>query len=67
MPLSGFLINAIGQKVQTILFYWGIHEKGSGDGVSAVCYTIYTINISLCTQTAETTISPEPFVNSPVA
>ena len=37
--------------------YRGIHEKGSGNVVSAVCYTIY---IFLCTQTAETT-SPEPF------
>ena len=38
----------------------GIHEKGSGDVVSAVCYTIYTIYLSLCTQKAET-ISPKPF------
>ena len=38
----------------------GIHEKGSEDFVSAVCYTIYTIYLSLCTQTAETT-PPEPF------
>ena len=47
-----------------------IHEKlqvqgnlqGSGDVVSAVCYTIYIyyLYISLCTQTAETT-SPVPF------
>ena len=37
-----------------------IHEKGSGDVVSAVCYTIYTIYLSLFTQTAETT-SYEPF------
>ena len=44
----------------------GIHEKGSWDVVSAVCYTIETIYLSLCTQTAETA-SPEPFsINSPV-
>ena len=35
----------------------GIHEKGSGDVVSAVCFTIYTIYLSLCTQSAETTSS----------
>ena len=47
--------------------YRGIREKGSGDVVSAVCYTIYTINLSLCTQTAETTsIFRTLFVNSPV-
>ena len=39
---------------------WGIHLKGSGDVVSAVCYTMYTIYICLCSQTAETT-SPEHF------
>ena len=39
--------------------YRGIHEKGSGVVVSAVCYTIYTIYLSLCTKTAETT-SLEP-------
>ena len=33
--------------------------------VSAVCYTIYTIYISICTQTAETT-SPEPFSRIPL-
>ena len=38
----------------------GIPEKGSGDVVSAVCYTIHTIYLSLCTQTAETK-SPESF------
>ena len=41
----------------------GIHKKGlwvTGDVVSAVCYTIYTIYLSLCTKTAETR-SPEPF------
>ena len=32
---------------------------GSGDVVSAVCYTIYTKYLSLCTQTAETI--PNPF------
>ena len=41
------------------LEYRGIHERGSGDVVSAVCYTIQPIYLSLCTQTAETT-SPEP-------
>ena len=30
--------------------YKGIHEKGSGDFSSAVCYTLYTIYISLYTQ-----------------
>ena len=40
--------------------YRGIHEKSSGDVVSAVCYTICAIYLSLFTQTAETT-SPEPF------
>ena len=39
------------------VLYRGIHEKGSGDVVSAVIYTIY---LSLSTQTAETT-SPESF------
>ena len=38
----------------------GIYEMGSGDVVSAVCYTMYNIYLYLCTQTAETT-SPEPF------
>ena len=38
----------------------GIHEKGSGDVVSAIFYTTYNIYLSLFTQTAETT-SPEPF------
>ena len=37
----------------------GIHEKGSRDVVSAVCDTVYTIYLSLYTQTAETT-SLEP-------
>ena len=40
--------------------YRGIHEKGSRDVVSAVCHNIYTIFLSLCTQTAATTF-PEPF------
>ena len=44
--------------------YRGIHEEGSGDVVSAVCYTIYTIYLTLCAQTAETT-SPEPFREFP--
>ena len=43
----------------------GIHEKGSRDVVSSVYYTKYTIYLSLCTQTAETT-SPEPFSLVPV-
>ena len=43
--------------------YRGIHEKGLGVIVSAVCYTIYTIYLSLCS-TAETT-SPEPFSEFP--
>ena len=34
--------------------YRRIHEKDSGDVVSAVCYFIYTIYPSLCTQTADT-------------
>ena len=37
-----------------------IHEKGTSDVVSAVCYAIYIIYLSLRTQTAETT-NPEPF------
>ena len=43
--------------------YRGIHEKGSGDVVSVVSYTIntiYILSIPLLAQTAETT-SPEPF------
>ena len=40
-----------------VIFYRGIHEKGLGDVVTAVCYTIY---LSLGPQTAEET-SPEPF------
>ena len=39
------------------LKYRDIHEKGSEDVASAVSYTIY---LSLCTHTAETT-SPEHF------
>ena len=38
----------------------GNSRKGSEDVVSAVCYTIWTIYLSLCTLTAETT-SAEPF------
>ena len=48
------------EKMDIIFWYEGIHEKGSGDVVSTACYTIYTIYIFLCTQTAETTY-PEPF------
>ena len=40
--------------------YRGIPEKGSGDVVSAVRYTVYTIYLYRCIRTAETT-SPEPF------
>ena len=43
--------------------YRGICEKGSGDVVSAE-YIIYTIYLSLCTQTAKM-ISPEPFSRIP--
>ena len=40
------------KKFYTLLLtYRGIHEKGSGDVVSAVCNTIYAVNLSLCTQT----------------
>ena len=35
-------------------------EKGSDDIGSAVCDTIYTVYLSLCTQTADS-ISSEPF------
>ena len=45
--------------------YRGIHKNDSRYVVSAVCITIYTIYISLCTQTAETT-SPEPFSRIPL-
>ena len=38
----------------------GVHDPGEEEVVSAICYTIYTIYLSLCTQTAETT-SPETF------
>ena len=48
-----------------IVTYRGIHEKGSEDVVSAVCYIIYTIYLSICTQTDETT-SPEPFSRIPL-
>ena len=47
------------------LSYRGIQEKGSGYVVLTVCYTIYTIYLSLCTQTAETT-SLELFSESPL-
>ena len=42
------------------MWYRGIHEKGSGDIVLAVCFTICTIYLSPCTQIADTT-SSEPF------
>ena len=42
---------------QNNVFCRGIQEKGSGDVVSAICYTVYTIYLSLCTQTVETTFS----------
>ena len=35
------------------LFCKGIHEKGPDEIRSAVCYTVYTIHLSLCTQTAD--------------
>ena len=43
----------------------GNSRKGSGDVVSAVCYIMYTIYQSLCTQTADST-SPEPFSQIPL-
>ena len=46
--------------IYKFIFYRGIHVKGSGDVVSAVCSTIIIIYPSLGTQTAETT-SPKPF------
>ena len=42
----------------------GIDEKGSGDVVSAVCYTMYSF-FFLWKQTAETT-SLEPFLRTPL-
>ena len=36
-----------------LLRYRGCLEKGSDAIGSAICYTIYTINLSLCTQTAD--------------
>ena len=45
--------------------YRGFHEKGSGDVVSAVCHTIFTIYLPLCTRPVETT-SPEPFSLTPL-
>ena len=47
------------------LWYRGIHKNGLGDVVSDVCYILYTIYLSLCTQTVETT-SPEPFSSIPL-
>ena len=49
------------------MIYRRIHEVGSGDVVSAVCYSIYYNNIylSLCKQIAETTFWTL-YVNSPV-
>ena len=49
---------AFGYRPQFNARYRVIHKKGSDDVASDVCYTIYTIYLSLCTQTAETT-SPE--------
>ena len=43
------------------ILYRGVREKGSGDVVSAVCYTIFAIYLLLCTQTDETS-SPETFL-----
>ena len=42
------------------LYLQGILEKGSVDIWTAVCYTIYTIYLSLCAQTADL-ISSKPF------
>ena len=60
----GFEFELLRVLLYYIVLSWllnmGIHEKGSGDVVSAVCNTLYTIYPSLCTQTAETT-SPESF------
>ena len=33
------------ESSEEIYTYRGIHEKGSGDVVSALCYTIYTLAI----------------------
>ena len=63
LPPTGFVaksVSSYAKKTQTMLIYRGIHEKGSDDVVSAICYTKYTIYLSLCTQTAETA-SPDPF------
>ena len=46
------------------LYTEGIREKGSEVVVSAICYTIYTMYLSLCAQPAETT-SPELFLRIP--
>ena len=44
----------------------GIQENGSGDVVSAVYYTVYTIHLSLCIQTAGTTYPLTLLVSCPV-
>ena len=58
-------MNKIKIKVYESIMYRGVFEKGSDDIGSAVCYTIYTIHISLCTQTDETT-SSDPFSRIPL-
>ena len=53
--MASSVLNGIGLAGYWLIGYRGIHEKGSGDVVAAVCYTVYTIYLSLCTT------SPEPF------
>ena len=45
--------------------YRGIHKKGSGDVVSAVCYTIYITYLSLCTKKQLRRHLPKPFREFP--
>ena len=45
---------------QYVYTYRGIHEKASGDVVTAIFYTTLNIYLSFFTQIAVTT-SPEPF------
>ena len=44
--------------------YREIHEKGSGEFVSAVCYIIYSIYLSLCTKQLRRHL-PNPFREFP--
>ena len=48
-----------------LLCYRGIHDKASGDVVSAVCYTIYTIHLSLYTHKQLRRHLPNPFRKFP--